>query len=141
MRERAKEVIKKILLWWKKSAEERDGQTSGRRISAMFITTLVYILGRLLYMGYIMATGIVMMVKNNVPVKDYHDGLVSTYYWLLWAFPLDIVFIGLLWGFITQQGIVEFKNGSGSYSKITETKKTEIKEEIKSDTEEKEIPQ
>lgn len=130
MKEKVLEYFKKFLLWWKGSVEERDGSTSGRRISAMFITAFVYILGRLTYMFYIMSTGIVAMSKNSDKV---HDELVSTYYWLLWAFAFDIVFIGLLWGFITQQGIVEFKNGDKTILK-TETTLTQTSTTNKTDT-------
>jgi len=132
MKEKALEYLKKFLLWWKVSAEERDGSTSGRRLSALFITIFVYILGRITYMLYIMSTGIVLILKKNVPVKDLHDEMVSTYYWLLWAFAFDIIFIGLLWGFITQQGIVEFKTGNKTVLK-TETTSTEIKTTEKTD--------
>lgn len=138
MKEKALAYIKKFLIWWKGSAEERDGTTSGRRLSALFVTIFVYILGRISYMFYIMSTGIVLLLKKNVPVHDLHDEMVSTYYWLLWAFAFDIVFIGLLWGFITQQGIVEFKTGNKTILK-TETSTTQIKTTEKTDTKKDQI--
>jgi hypothetical protein len=114
--------IKTVLKWWKTSAEDKSGHASGRRLSALFITVLVYIPGRLLYIFYIMSVGVSLLITEKG--ENLHNDLVSTFYWLLWGFATDLIFIGFLWGYITQQGIIEFKNGSSSKKELTEESKT-----------------
>lgn len=89
--------VKDIGVWWKASVEGQNGTASGRRISAMFLTFL-YAYGRVSFM-------------NKITEADK----------LLLGSCLDIIFIGLLWGYVNFQNIVELRNG---YRKTTKTETT-----------------
>jgi len=94
---------KDVVLWWKASMEGQNGTSSGRRMSAMFLTFL-YAYGRVSFMQ-----------KITDPDK------------LLLGSCLDVIFIGLLWGYVNFQNLVELRNG---YRKTTETKTTETLEKV-----------
>lgn len=125
-------IIERVIRWIKPSAEGKNQTASGRRLSAFGIT-VIYGLMRFIYVLTIIGICIYLVSKSGTTELQVHNDAVSAFRWQLFGLVLDVVFIGLLWGYINQQGIIEFKNG---YNKKT----TETKESVVVETEEKQIP-
>lgn len=89
---RNKPMVVSLIKWLKPSAEGENKTASGRRLTAFAITAICYIGGTIAFFEH----GIANKIDPN---------------FFLLKFAEDIVFIGLLWGFINQQTIVALKNG------------------------------
>ncbi len=91
-----KSNIKTFIAWVRPSAEGENKTASGRRLTAFAITLICYIGGTVVFYKH--------GTEQNIDPNFF-----------ILKFLLDIVFIGLLWGFINQQTIVALKNGGGFF--------------------------
>lgn len=97
-----KGITRSFIAWVRPSVEGENKTASGRRLTAFAITKICYIGGTVAFFTW--------GFEKNIDPSLF-----------LWKFALDILFIGLLWGFINQQTIVALKNGGGNFT----TTKTE----------------
>lgn len=114
---RHRKSVKAFINWIRTSAEGENKTASGRRLTAFAITGVCYIGGTISFFIH-------GFEKNIDP-------------WLFIAkFFLDIIFVGLLWGFINQQTLVALKNGGS----ITTTSQNILKTESTTTTSNNTIP-
>ncbi len=102
--------IKAFIKWIKPSAEGEHNTASGRRLTA-FLIALTYVASTFAFYSYAFSRSSEHLIAPMI---------------FIWKFVADILFVGLLWGFINQQTLVALKNGPGNFfnKKETETVKT-----------------
>lgn len=101
--------IKKFIQWVRPSLQGENRTASGRRIIAFIVTNFCYVLGTWAFWHYCYTRPL--------------EHLVDPWVWI-GKFCVDVLFIGLLWGFINQQTLVALKNGGGIFTKKEEVTTT-----------------
>lgn len=104
---RKRRYIIDLVKWIKPSAEGINNTASGRRLTAFAISILSYIPGTYLFWYY-------AFTRSN-------DHLIDPWVFIA-KFAVDILFVGLLWGFINQQTLVALKNGGNPFVTTKEEK-------------------
>lgn len=105
---RNRQFIKDIVKWIRPSAEGENRTASGRRLTA-FAISITYILSTFAFYYYAFSRSAEHLIGPGI---------------FLGKFALDILFVGLLWGFINQQTLVALKNGGGLSNFITGANQT-----------------